>query len=44
MKLRKARHTLLKCNQKEPNPKTKCDHNVKVNSVAKKRGEKNEGG
>ena len=43
MKLRKAKQTILKCNQKGTNPKTKCDHNVKVDSVPKKEEKEKEG-
>ena len=43
IKLRKAKQTILKCNQKGTNPKTKCDHNVKVDSVPKKEEKETEG-
>ena len=40
MKLRKARQTILKHNQKVTNTKRKCDHKVKVHSVPKQRRKK----
>ena len=44
MKLRNAKQAILKCNQKGTNPKTKCNHNVKVDSVRKKEEKEKEGG